>query len=186
MNNKNLELCINALKKQAIIAYPTESVFSLGCDPDSKKAVIKLLKLKNRSLSKGFILISSNYEYFYPYINKKKISQHYQNMMLSLWSIKNISFAVPASKYVPKWVTGKFKSVVIRITNNYNAKILCKHFGKPIISTSANLSGITPCNNVNEVKIQFGANFPILQGKTNKLNPSEIRDLFTGKIIRKG
>lgn len=55
--------------KNRVIAYPTEAVFGVGCDPDSETAVMRLLELKQRPVDKGLILIAANYEQLKPYID---------------------------------------------------------------------------------------------------------------------
>lgn len=186
--NNSLKLCIRKLNNKSVIAYPTESVFGLGCDPDSKSAVYKLLKLKKRPLYKGLILVASNYNQLLPYIKKDEISEKQLKLMFSFWP-GHTSFVVPVSCKTPKWLTGNFNSIAIRISDNINIKNICHNFGKPIVSTSANLCGLLPCRTVQEVKNSFGKNFPVLEGNTdNRINPSEIRSILNGKIkiIRRG
>lgn len=72
--NNSINFCLKHLKKNSVIAYPTESIFGFGCDPDNLIAIYKLLKIKKRSIKKGLILIASDYEQFIPYIEDKKIS----------------------------------------------------------------------------------------------------------------
>lgn len=147
---------------------------------------MNLLKLKKRPLHKGLILIASDYKQFLPYLKKDEISNKHLKIMFSYWP-GPFSFIVPASHNTPKWLTGNFNSIAIRVTNHLIAKKLCKKFGKPIVSTSANISGLLPCRTVEEVKFQFGKKIFILFGKiNNKCKPSEIRDILTGKLIRKG
>lgn len=185
--NNSLKLCIYKLYQSSVIAYPTESVFSLGCDPDNTDAIKKLLKMKKRHISKGFILIADHYEQFSPYINHKKISRKQINIMIENWHKKNISFVVPAFKKINKLLIGKHKTLAIRVSKHSIVKKLCKSFGKPIVSTSANLSGFLPCKTNTEVKLQFGKKITILLGNVgNQKMPSEIRNILTGKLIRKG
>lgn len=72
--NNNLQgdaiaAAIDVLNKERVIAYPTEAVFGVGCDPDSETAVMRLLELKQRPVDKGLILIAANYEQLKPYID---------------------------------------------------------------------------------------------------------------------
>lgn len=178
----SLKYCVKKLNKNKVIAYPTESIFGLGCNPDSKVAVNKLLFLKKRNLNKGLILISGNYDQLKPYIIEKKIKNK-KNILL-----KNkffITYLVPAKLNVPFWLTGNSKYIAIRITKNKFAKNLCLFYKKPIVSTSANLSGEKPCLNREEIRNIFGKNFPILNGFLgNKKKPSKIVNLLTGDILR--
>lgn len=183
----SFKLCIDELYKKSVIAYPTESVFGLGCDPDSKNAVKKLLKMKKRKVSKGFILIASSYKQFIPYIDNTKISKKQIIIMMNEWYKKNVSFVVPACQNINTLLVGKYHTIAIRIINHKNTKKLCRFFGKPLVSTSANLSGFLPCKTISELKMQFNKKIIILSGNIgNKKKPSEIRDILTGKLIRKG
>ncbi|QJC29989.1 hypothetical protein GJT84_01355 [Enterobacteriaceae endosymbiont of Plateumaris sericea] len=182
----NLNIFINALKSGKIIAYPTESSFGLGCDPDNKNAVYKLLSIKKRNVNKGFILLASNYKQILSYIDETKLSLKQINMILSTCS-KFITWTIPVSLKTPYWLTGNFNSIAIRITNYYPINKLCYFYGKPIISTSANITGYKPCLYPHEINYYFKKKILILNGTTGGYKkPSEIRDSLTNKIIRKG
>ncbi|MFP3014313.1 MAG: Sua5/YciO/YrdC/YwlC family protein [Arsenophonus sp.] len=177
---------IMALNKGKVIAYPTESIFGLGCDPDNEKAVNKLLLLKRRSWEKGFILIAGEYEQLTSYLDDNKLSNLQKEMILST-EYKHITWVVPARSNIPKWLTGKFNSLAIRITNLELIKKFCFSYGKPLISTSANLSGLEACKTKEEVIYQFNDKVSVLDGFVGGYkNPSEIRDIIAGRLYRKG
>ncbi|MXP67911.1 Sua5/YciO/YrdC/YwlC family protein [Pantoea sp. Aalb] len=183
---RSLDFCIKKLQQQKIIAYPTESVFGLGCDPDVEKTVMDLLTLKQRSIEKGLILIAANYKQLKPYVADSKLTISQRKQMFSNWP-GHITYVVPASPHTPNWLTGNFNSLAIRVSNHPDVQAICYGFGKPLISTSANLSGKPSCRNVKDLIKQFGTNIAILDSKIGGcLNPSEIRDLVSGKIIRQG
>ncbi|WMY97405.1 MAG: Sua5/YciO/YrdC/YwlC family protein [Arsenophonus sp.] len=186
MISEKLEKIILTLKRGGIISYPTESVFALGCDPDNIQTLYKLLLLKNRSWKKGFILIGGHYKQFNKYIDKKKINKNKKKILLSQYT-HPITWVVPAKKNISKLLIGKFNSLAIRMINFNLIKKLCLLYGKPLISTSANINGLSPCKTKEDVKKQFNNQVHILNGSIigNK-KPSEIRDLLTGKIYRKG
>lgn len=185
--DQSLKKCIFALKKKSIIAYPTESVFGLGCDPDSKDAVFNLLILKRRPIEKGFILIAANYQQLIPYIEESKLSYLHIKKILSYSSNLSTTWIVPVSSKTPYWIKGNFNSIAIRIINHIGTKKLCLAFKKPLISTSANILGETPCRTFKDVQKKFGKNFPLLMENTgNRKNPSEIRNIYTNELIRAG
>ena len=189
MNNDlygSLSVCLTSLRQEAVIAYPTEAVFGLGCDPDSESAVMALLTLKQRPVEKGLILIASDYQQLLPYIDEAQLTVEQKEKMFSCWP-GPVTWVVPARATTPRWLTGRFTSLAVRVSNHPDVQQLCQAFGKPLVSTSANLTGLPPCRTAAEVHQQFGADFPVLQGETGgRTNPSEIRDALTGELIRQG
>ncbi|WP_241570045.1 L-threonylcarbamoyladenylate synthase [Rosenbergiella collisarenosi] len=183
---ESFDRCVTAINQGEVIAYPTEAVFGLGCDPDNQQAVGKLLLLKQRPIEKGLILIAASYEQLRPYIAVEKITALQERRMLSHWP-GPVTFVVPASPSAPKWITGRFDSIAVRVTNHPAVRQLCEAVGKPLVSTSANLSGQPPARTWDEVVVQFGDEFIILNAVTGgRDNPSEIIDVLTGEHIREG
>ncbi|WP_312241869.1 L-threonylcarbamoyladenylate synthase type 1 TsaC [Pantoea sp.] len=182
----SLAYCVEQLQQQQVIAYPTEAVFGLGCDPDSENAVLALLALKQRPVEKGLILIAADYAQLEPYVADRELSVIQRERMFSCWP-GPVTFVVPVPPQTPRWLTGRFDTLAIRVSNHPDVQALCRAFGKPLVSTSANLTGEPPCRSVQNVLEQFGADFPVLHGETGgRLNPSEIRDVITGGLIRQG
>lgn len=181
-----IENIIASLNKEEVIAYPTEAVFGLGCDPDSEAAVNKLLELKQRSWEKGLILIADNYEQLKNYVDDSQLTAEQKQAMLDSWP-GPVTWVIPAKKSTPKWLTGRFDTLAVRVTDHELVKSLCQQYGKPLVSTSANLSGQEPCRTTGEVIEQFQGSIPVLEGTVGgRLNPSEIRDAKTGQLYRKG
>ncbi len=182
----SLDFCIEQLQQQQVIAYPTEAVFGLGCDPDSESAVMALLELKQRPVEKGLILIAADYAQLEPYIADRELTVLQRERMFASWP-GPVTYVVPASPHTPRWLTGRFDSLAIRVSDHPQVQALCRGFGKPLVSTSANLTGQPPCRSAAEVAEQFGPQFPVLQAATGgRLNPSEIRDAISGELIRQG
>ncbi|MCJ8320077.1 MAG: L-threonylcarbamoyladenylate synthase [Colwellia sp.] len=176
---------IDVFHQGGIIAYPTEAVFGLGCDPDNDQAINKLLALKNRSRDKGLILLAGNYSQVLPYIDDSAIPQDKRFIVLSRWP-GPITQILPANKNLSPLISGIFKTVAVRITNHPDIVQLCKQTGKPIISTSANLSGEPTANTWQEVKQLFPQQLDyILKGQTLGLTkPSTIINAISGAVIR--
>ncbi|URJ25294.1 Sua5/YciO/YrdC/YwlC family protein [Candidatus Blochmannia ocreatus (nom. nud.)] len=186
INIPNIQQLITKLKQGKTIIYPTESVFGLGCDPDCKIAIYNLLKIKKRSWKKGLILIAADYTQLIRYIDDSNLSKIQKERAFSTWP-GPITWVFPARiNNCSHWLTGKFSSLAIRITCFEPIKHLCLEFGKPLVSTSANLSGYPPAKTLKEVYKQFGYKIPIMHKNVlGRPNPSEIRDVITGKLIRK-
>ncbi|CNI27373.1 sua5 YciO YrdC YwlC family protein [Yersinia thracica] len=185
-NSAVLADVLRALQQEEVIAYPTEAVFGLGCDPDSEKAVNALLALKQRPWQKGLILIAANYEQLKPYVNDAALSDAQREAIFSCWP-GPVTWVIPAHPETPRWLTGSFDSLAVRVSDHPLVQQLCSEYGKPLVSTSANLSGQEPCRTTEEVRMQFGVSLPVFTGLVGgRLNPSEIRDALTGKQFRQG
>ncbi|MGF1722780.1 threonylcarbamoyl-AMP synthase [Vibrio kyushuensis] len=184
---KNIEQVNQALQQGEVIAYPTEGVFGVGCDPDSPEAIQKLLELKQRPVEKGLILIAANYEQLLPYIDESQLSAEQLMAVHATWP-GPVTWIMPTSDKTSSWVSGQFDSIAVRVTDHPLVQELCLAFGKPITSTSANLTGLDPCMTSEEVEVQLGDKlFSILDGKTGgRDKPSEIRDAKTSKVLRQG
>lgn len=176
--------CINMLNSENVIAYPTESMFGLGCDPNSERAVKKLLNLKKRSIEKGLILVASNFNQIKMYINEENLLNNQKRKLFLHWP-GPFTFLLPAHDKAPYWLTGKFNTVAVRISAHIEIIKLCNAFGKALISTSANITNMNPCMTCEELFKIFGKDFPLLYGNigTDK-NPSKIIDIINGKLIR--
>ncbi|MFA9487758.1 MULTISPECIES: Sua5/YciO/YrdC/YwlC family protein [unclassified Mannheimia] len=177
---------VNQLKQEEVVAYPTEAVFGLGCNPQSEKAVRKLLALKQRPEEKGLILLASDLKYLQPYIDESRMTEQAWQQLNQIGE-QAITWIVPVKKSVPSYLTGKFDSIAVRLCNVPSVAELCKATGFALTSTSANLTDKPPCRNAQEVQAQFGEDFPVLNAETlGRENPSEIRDIFSQQIFRQG
>ncbi|MGM3191245.1 L-threonylcarbamoyladenylate synthase type 1 TsaC [Dickeya dadantii subsp. dieffenbachiae] len=189
MNNVNSEdfaPLLQQLREENVIAYPTEAVFGLGCDPDSEMAVERLLALKQRPREKGLILIAADFQQLESYVDMSALSDIQRQTIFASWP-GPVTWVLPAKTVTPDWLTGRFTSLAVRVSDHPLVKQLCLAFGKPLVSTSANLSGQPPCRTAREVVEQFGEGFPVLNGEVGgRLNPSEIRDALTGEMLRQG
>ena len=188
--NKNLPSetvaqAVAVLNNEHVIAYPTEAVFGVGCDPDSETAVMRLLALKQRPVEKGLILIAASFDQLKPYIDDSRLSDAQRAVIFASWP-GPVTFVFPARPDTPRWLTGRFDSLAVRVTDHPLVIELCEAYGKPLVSTSANLTG-QPCRTTAEVRAQFGDSFPVVDGATGgRQNPSEIRDALTGEQFRQG
>ncbi|AFA41102.1 putative ribosome maturation factor [Wigglesworthia glossinidia endosymbiont of Glossina morsitans morsitans (Yale colony)] len=186
MNTNNFVEIISALHQKKVIAYPTEAVFGLGCDPDSFSAVKKLLILKKRNKEKGFILVASNFFQLKKYINYNLISKNILKKIFLTWP-GFITWLMPPKNTISPWLIGENSMLAVRVSAFFPIIKICNMFGKPLISTSANLSGKIPAKTSNEVYKQFGENIKILDYPIGLYqNPSEIRNIFNNRVIRKG
>jgi L-threonylcarbamoyladenylate synthase len=168
-----------------VIAYPTEAVFGLGCDPTNESAVRELLSLKDRHESAGLVLIASDYSQIEPWISG--IDDSLKNKAMQAWP-GPVTWLFPRAVGVPDFVAGKHDTVAVRIIAHEPSRKLCKTFGSALISTSANPSTARPARSAEEVHGYFGHHIKgILAGRLGESDkPSEIRDLVSGNTIRQG
>ena len=182
----NLQEIVKHLKNQQVVAYPTEAVFGLGCNPNSQSAVENLLVLKQRPMSKGLILIAPSLDFLLPFIDESRLMEEHWQRLTTQYD-RPTTWVVPAKTTTPKFLTGDFDSIAVRISQHSAVKRLCEQAGFALTSTSANLTGQPPCHTAQEVKQQFGTDFPVLDMPVGgAVNPSEIRDIFTNQVFRQG
>lgn len=182
----NLTEIVTQLKQDQVVAYPTEAVFGLGCNPHSQTAVEKLLALKQRPQEKGLILVAPDLHFLLPFIDEQQLTpQHWQRLQAEY--DHPITWVVPAHNATPDFLTGRFSSIAVRLCRHPAVQLLCEQSGFALTSTSANLTGLPPCKTANDVRAQFGVHFPVLDMEVGEaLNPSEIRDLLTVQLFRQG
>ncbi|ORU90085.1 MAG: tRNA threonylcarbamoyladenosine biosynthesis protein RimN [Cycloclasticus sp. symbiont of Poecilosclerida sp. M] len=174
---------VERLHEGAIVAYPTESVFGLGCDPENAKAVWQLLRLKSRPWQKGLILIASDFYQLESYVKNlpesivKKIHDG---------SHEPTTWLLPAKDSVPKWLTGEHKTIAVRLVQHDLAKELCSLANMAIVSTSANITGQAAIKTAHKIRLKFSADdvytINALVGKA--AYPSRIIDPILNKQFR--
>lgn len=180
-----LQLVLQALQQGSVIAYPTEAVYGLGCDPDNEAAVLALLAIKQRPVEKGLILVAANYSQLLPYVDDKAIPLEKRYQIFSSWP-GHISWVLPASKTAPKWITGQFNTIAVRVSAHPVVQQLCSAYGKPLVSTSANLSGQPAITDKADLERSLGDKLSaIMPGPLGgATQPSQIRDAISGDIVR--
>lgn len=179
-----LRRAAHVVRLGGIIAYPTEAVFGLGCDPLNATAVQRLLALKKRPENKGLILISDSLERLLPFIDK--IPDEQLALVKQSWP-GPVTWIMPAAPAVPVWLRGKQTTLAVRVTAHPIAAALCQAAGMPLVSTSANLSQHQPARTALEVRTRCGNNRVdfILHGATGGMKrPSQILDALTGEVLR--
>ena len=180
-----VEQAAQCLHDGKIIAYPTEAVFGLGCDPGNETAVRQLLSLKQRQLAAGLILIADRFERFDPYV--KPVSEALLRRAGSSWP-GPVSWLFPRADNVPAWLAGDHDTIALRLTAHPVCRALCAAFEGAIVSTSANPSSSEPAASAGQVEKYFDSCLGgIVEGALGKdAKPSEIRDLVSGNVIRSG
>lgn len=178
-----LRQAVNALRAGGVVAYPTEAVWGLGCDPLIASAVRYLLHLKRRDWRKGLILVATRFEQLLPYLDlpRPEICER----AFATWP-GPFTWVFPASRSCPVWVTGGRDTVAVRVTAHLETSWLCKEFGGALVSTSANRAGREPVLSAVAVRRQFGGTIDIVvPGSVGEARgPTPIFDVMTGQVLR--
>lgn len=176
-----LKVIASLLHQGKVIAYPTESCFGLGCDPDNEAAVSAIARLKGRSLEQGFILIGDSLSQIQPYC--EALSDTECDKIQASWPGPT-TWLIQSKTY--PWLTGKHPTLAVRVPGHDLAREICTFFGKPIISTSANPHGQPSAKSALEVDAYFQDHIDlIVDGHIgHQEKPSTIIDLKSGRKIR--
>ena len=170
------------VRQGGVIAYPTEAVWGLGCDPWNELAVERLLALKDRPVHKGLILVADNIRQFDFLF--EDFPDTWVERMASTWPGPN-TWLVPHQDLLPEWVTGVHDTVALRVSDHPLVRDLCAQVG-PLISTSANPQGRPAARTRLRVEQYFRGQVDLVLGGAlgGRKNPSLIRDLVTGDVVR--
>lgn len=139
---QEVQKIVEVLKKGGVIVYPTDTIWGLGCDATNKKAIEKIYKIKKRIQEKSFIILVGRREDVFNYVGE---------VPEILWDLTSqfnnpLTVIYPGAKNLPSNIIAPDGSVAIRITKDDFCKKIIEALGKPIISTSANISGDdAPC-----------------------------------------
>lgn len=190
------EQAANWLKQGQLLAYPTESVWGIGCDAYNQAAVEQILAIKNRPSEKGMIVVTDSIERIKPLL--QQLPQQRQQQIMASWS-QQVSDEIGANSRqahtwllplqedrfkdqskpnnqlqaeVPYWITGKHDSIAIRVIAHPLIAQLCEQMVSStnpyglIVSTSCNPSGETPAKSFEQAYAYFGQDIAYLQGET--------------------
>lgn len=173
------------LRDGGIIAYPTEAVFGLGCDPLEYDAVARIFAIKQRDAAKGFILIAAQIEQLLPFM--APLDKPMRRKLEASWP-GPVTWVVPAARDVPAWISGDHDTLAVRVTAHPVARRLCEIAGMALVSTSANRNGRAPARSAVQVRAHLGDEVDyIVPGTTGtQRKPTEIRDALTDKVLRVG
>lgn len=136
-----LVMAAKVLSAGGVIACPTEAVWGLSCEPFDRSAVERLLQLKQRPVSKGLILLAACEAQVEFLLQDLPLPQ--RATLRASWP-GPVTFLVPHRGRVPAWVTGEHDSVAVRVTDHPGMVALCRAYGGPVVSTSANPGGRLP------------------------------------------
>jgi L-threonylcarbamoyladenylate synthase len=171
------------LRRGGVLAYPTEGVFGLGCDPDDRAAFERIFAIKQRPPAQGVLLIAADFAQVEGWIGEVPAAA--LGRARAAWPGAH-TFIFPRSPRVPDWVAGGHDGIALRVTAHAPAAALCRVFGGPLVSTSANRHGVAPGRSAQDIAALFGDELDgVLDAPLGGLDrPTPITDAVTGAIIR--
>ena len=172
------------LAQGGVIAYPTEAVFGLGCDPNNEAAVERILTLKQRPRDKGLLLVAADIQQIAPLL--AGLAPEMVSKLEQSWP-GPVTWLIPdPDNYYPEWIKGQHSSVAIRVSAHPVVRQLCQAFGQPIVSTSANLADEPEirCRLILQETFGDKIDFTVEGELGDASQPSTIKDLVTGATLR--
>jgi len=172
-----------AIRAGGLVAYPTEGVWGLGCDPADEDALRRLIALKGRDAGKGLILLAADIGQLSPWI--APLDAATQARLDATWP-GPVTWIVRAAERCPALLTGGRDTIAVRVTAHPPARELALAAATALVSTSANPGGEPPLADAAAVRERFGNELAaVVDGPLGGLaGPTEIRDAATGDVIR--
>ncbi|HJO35695.1 MAG: L-threonylcarbamoyladenylate synthase [Pseudomonadota bacterium] len=178
-----LEAAVATLVAGGVLAYPTEAVYGIGCDPWQPAALARVRDIKQRPAAQGFILLVPEVDAALALIGEIPAAQRVQ--MQRDWP-GPYTWVCPAGPGVPPGVQAEDGTIALRVSAHPLAAALVRRFGRPLVSTSANRRGATPARTAVEVEHALGRLIDFtLPGSTDpSAAPTTIRDARDGRLLR--
>jgi L-threonylcarbamoyladenylate synthase len=185
MRRLPIDEAIAHLRRGGVIAYPTEAVWGVGCDPADEATVLRLLALKQREIGKGLILVAAHLDQLRPWIDLDTLPPQRVTEVQASWPGPH-TWILPAAASAPRWITGDHDGIAVRVSAHPVVIALCEAFGGALVSTSANPAGAPPPASAEDLDpALLQAIDGLTVGETGGLaRPTAIRDARTGRVLR--
>ncbi len=149
--NEDLRKAVEVLKKGGIILYPTDTIWGIGCDATNEEAVEKLFAIKKREKDKSMLILLDN---------PAKLQTYVEDVPDIAWDLidltdKPLTIIFNGAKNLASNLICDDSTIGIRITSEDFSRDLCTRFRKPIVSTSANFSGMKSPQNFNQIDTEI-------------------------------
>lgn len=182
--HEEIKKTLEVLRAGGVILYPTDTVWGLGCDATNEVAVKRIFDIKKRVDTKAMLVLVDS---------SAKIQAYIEDVPDMAWDLiefteKPLTIIYPDAKNLAKNLIAEDKSVGIRVTNEAFSKSLCAQFRKPIVSTSANISGETAPANFSQISDEIKSSVDYIvnfrQDDLSKPKPSSIIKLGKGNLFQ--
>lgn len=153
MFESSVRKAVECILNGGVVAFPTETYYGLAVDPYNESALLNLFKLKQRESEKAILVLIEN--------SRKidtvaaNVPKEFKPLIEKFWP-GPLTLIFPAKNTLSPLLTGKTKTVGVRVSPHPIAGALVRAMGKPVTATSANISGQKPAKSANEVKKIFG------------------------------
>ena len=176
---------VKILKDGGVIAYPTDTIYGIGCDIFNKKGIEKIYQIKKREKNKPMSFICADLSD----ISQYAIVSNYAYRIMRKCLPGPYTFVLEASSKTPKKIMSKRKTVGIRIPDHKICLAIVTELGHPLITTSANISTEEELNNPDDIEDKLGSSLGLIIDEGPLISePSTIVDL-TGDspaVLREG
>ncbi len=182
---RHIARAVEVLRQEGVIVYPTDTVYGLGCDITSKRAVERIVRIKGRDPKKPMSFVCADLTHISRYARVSTFAYR----ILKRFLPGPYTFVLEASREVPKMLLTKQKTVGIRIPDHPVCLALVSELGNPILSTSANPSGDEPLNVPSEIRDVLGRQVDlILECGVLSRVPSTVVSLVADevRVLREG
>jgi L-threonylcarbamoyladenylate synthase len=186
--DEEIKNALEVLRKGGTILYPTDTVWGIGCDARNKDAVAKVFKIKQRAEYKSMVTLVCDHTMLNRYV--KEVPEVAWDLLEAADTPLTIIY--PDARMLAENVIAADGSVGIRLVKDEFCKNLIHKFGKPIVSTSANISGEAAPSSFSEIKLDILNKVDYIvnwrQKENNSVQPSTIIKVAMNgefKIIRK-
>lgn len=180
-----IALAAARLRQGGVLAYPTEAVWGLGCDPMDEAAVMRLLALKRREVGKGLILVAASLAQLGALVDWAALPADRRDAVQSSWPGPH-TWIIPATTRVPRWITGDHTGVAVRVSAHPVVAALCDAYGGALVSTSANPAGAPPPRTLADLDavLRRSVDGVVVGDTSGGMRPTAIRDGRSGVELR--
>jgi L-threonylcarbamoyladenylate synthase len=172
---------VQNVDRPAVFAYPTESVYGLGCNPFDQEAVALLRAWKQRKVAQGFIIVAADFAQVAAWC--QPVPREQWHLVQRSWP-GSTTWVFQATAKAPQGVCAGDGSLAIRVSAHAVVRVLAQGLG-PLVSTSANRCGQVPARTPAQVKQAFSQIHSCVSGDLGGLRaPSKIYSACTGRCLR--
>lgn len=182
--NDDLKKACEVMAAGGLILYPTDTIWGIGCDATNEEAIRRVYELKRRSDHKAMLVLLDS---------EAKLNGYVSNVPDIAWDLIEVAdnpltIIYSDAKNLAPSLVGEDGSVGIRITREAFSRQLCERFRKPVVSTSANISGEPSPASFSEIseEVKKGVDYIVeyRQDDQTKAKPSSIIKLGDGGLVQ--